>query len=273
MRTSPNIKSILVGVDFSDYSNLVVREAKQLATDLKLPLSFVYTYENVNLYQDGVILDRARVSEIFEEKVKNQYGVDDKQKIFIKFGLAEKEILNVAHKMKNPLILVGHKGGHRIARFFIGSVAEKLAITTPYPLWIHRGEKVLRPKKILVPSDLTSRSEKTIGALKAIKGPLESDLEIYHVLNEPMPILDYQAWSAVEIALRDADDRKIKSFKKKHPALKVVRSRGGVAESIYQHSKKFDLIAIAPRSDLKNSFGRVTSKVVRTGNTPVLVIP
>ncbi len=268
-----NIKTLVVAVDLSDYSNLVVREAKQLSTELKLPLTYVFAYEDVNVYQDAVKLDKLKVAKIYEAKIRSQYGVEESHKVVVRFGRAEKEILAVAKKEKDPLILVGHKSGHVVARFFLGSVAEKLAATTPFPLWIHRGEKVLLPNRILVPSDLSPRSDKTINEIENFRQAFNSDMEIYHVLTEPFPILDYQAWAAVETAIKQADDRRIKSFKKKHPSLKFVRARGGVAESIEQHSKTFDLVAVSPRAKAKVSFGRVTGKIVRSGDTPILVLP
>lgn len=268
-----NIHTLVVGVDLSVYSNLVVREAKQLAMKLNLPLIYVFVYEDINLYKESVTIDRRKVIQLYEEKIRNRYGIEDSQKVVIRFGRAEKEILKAAKMTKNPLILVGHASGHHIARFFLGSVAEKLAATTTFPLWIHRGDKVLLPQKILIPSDLSKTSEKTIKEVQGFKKTFNSAIEIYHVLSDPLPILDYQAWAAVQTAVHEADEKKIKAFKKKHPTLKLVRSLGSIAESIGRHSKKFDLVALSPRAKAKVSFGRVTGKIVRSGNTPILVMP
>lgn len=267
------IKTLIVGVDLSEYSNLVVREANQLSMTLNVPLIYVFAYEAVDLYQDSLGLDKPMVAEIYKDKIRSQYDLDEKQKILVRFGRAEKEILAVAKKEKNPLILVGHKGGHIVERFFLGSVAEKLAATTQFPLWIHRGEKVLLPKNILIPSDLSTRSDKTIDNVENFKKAFKSNVEIFHVLIEPFPILNYQAWAAVESSMKKADEKRINNFKKKHPSLKLVRARGGIVDSIQKHSKKFDIVALSPRAKSKVSFGRVTSKVVRSGETPILIIP
>lgn len=270
---SKNCKSLLVGVDFSEYSKLVVREAKQLSTGLKLPLSFIFAYEDSDVYRDGLKLDKSAIAKSYEDKIRSTYGVEEDQTIYIKFGKPSREILKVAKKMNSPLILVGHKSGHMIERFFLGSVAEQLAATTPFPLWIHRGEKVILPKKILIRSDLSYRSEKTIQGVRKIHKTFKSDVEIFHVVKEPFPVLDYAAWAAVEKALQDEDERRVKQFMKKHPNMKVVKARGGVVESIRSHSKKFDLVAISPRSKEKVKFGQVTGKIVRSGDIPVLVVP
>ena len=80
-------------------------------------------------------------------------------------------------------------------------------------------------------------------------------------------------WAAIEEAVIKVDDKKILEFKKKYPTLKVVRARGHVAESILEHSKKFDLIVITAKPKTKASLGRVAGKVVRSGDVPILIIP
>ncbi|MFN8943629.1 MAG: universal stress protein [Pseudobdellovibrionaceae bacterium] len=270
---SSSIKTLVVGVDFSEYSDLVSRQAKQLAIQMDLPVVYVFVYEEIDLTHKSIPLDRNEVTQIYEVKLRSHYELDPQQKVLVRFGRAEKELLKVASKEKNPLILVGHQSGHSIARFFLGSVAENLAVTTTFPLWIHRGDQVVRPRKILIPSDLSTRSDKTIQQVRGLKKAFEFEIEIYHVLNQPLPILDYKVWAAVEKALQEADQKKIENFKKKHPSLKLIKSRGGIAESIEEHSKKFDLIALSPRTKTKASFGRVTGKIVRSGSRPVLVLP
>lgn len=270
-----NIKTVVVGVDFSDYSKIVVREAKQLAAQLKLPLVYAFVYEDFTLYADTVTLNKAKIKKMYEEKVRRVYGVDEKSKIAIRFGHPSQEILAVAKKEKNPMIVIGHKGGHAIARFFLGSVAEKLASTTKYPLWIHRGEKVRMPNNILIPSDLSKRSDKTINEVNGLQKVFNSNIEVYHVFEEPMPILDYANWSSIYGHIISEDTKKLNAFKEKYPALKTVREQGSVVYHINRRAEKFDVIAISPHEKIKDriAFGRVTGKIIRSGDKPVLVLP
>ncbi|OYZ13443.1 MAG: hypothetical protein B7Y39_17640 [Bdellovibrio sp. 28-41-41] len=269
------ISSLVVGVDFSEYSKLVAREAKQLAEKLQLSLVYVFSYEDGHLYKYYALPDRYAVMDQFQTKVRNYYNLDYSPKIVIRFGRADKEIIAVAKKERNPMIIVGHKSGHSIAKFFLGSVAESLASISPFPLWIHRGNKVKLPKKILIPSDLSERSEKTISEVKNLKKTFHSDFEVYHVLQPPSPLLDYEIWSTLNNEIKDDDDQKIRAFKKKYPKLKTVRARGPVIDTINSRSKRFDLIAITPhsRAESRNAFGGVSSKIVRSGETPVLIVP
>lgn len=269
------INTLVVGVDLSEYSRLVVKEAKQLSEKFKFPLVFVFSYEDAYPYKDFITLDRNSIIKTYESKIRTDYNLDESHKVTIRFGRAEKEIIAVAKKEKNPMIVVGHKSGHFIAKFFLGSVAETLASTSPFPIWIHRGNKVMLPKKILIPSDLSQRSEKTISEVKNLKVAFHSDIEIYHVLQEPFPLLDYQAWSTVYNEMKEADDKKVRIFKKRHPKLKTVRARGPIIDNINDRSKNFDLIAITPhdRTKSRSAFGSVSAKIVRSGETPVLIIP
>lgn len=269
------IKSLVVGVDFSDYSKIVVSEARELALKLKADIVYVFSYENENVYEEMLMVDRVKVAKLYKEKIRRFYRVTEDEKIVVRLGSPAKEIMNIAKKEKKPMIMVGHKSGHVISRFFLGSIAEKLAATTKFPLWIHRGNKVVLPKKVLVPSDLTDRTVKTVSELSDFKKSFKSNLELYHVLEEPIPILDYEAWTTVYSQMMKSEQKKLENFKKKYPALKVTRAQGNIIDSIKNHSDKFDIIAISPHENPKQraTFGRVTAKIVRSGDKPILIVP
>lgn len=269
------IETLVVGIDFSDYSKLVVREAKQLAKESKLPLIFIHSNEDGQLYKYYAKPDLFHMVDILESKARDIYNLDPSDQIVIRFGRPDKEILAFAKKLENPMIIVGHKSGHTIAKFFLGSVAENLAAASPYPLWIHRGTKVQMPRKILIPSDLSERTKNTVEDIKCLKKTFHSQFEIYHVLPHPTPILNYKLWSVLnKVALKD-DNLKIQAFKRKFPNFKTVRARGPVIDTINQRSKSFDLIAITPHSRkyAHNAFEGISSKIVRSGETPVLILP
>ncbi len=270
---STSLKNLVVGVDLSDYSKLVVQQATLLSESLKLSLVFVYCYEDAANYSDSLILDPYKIERIYETKVRHFYELKTNHKVFVRFGHADKELIAVAKKQKSPMIMVGHKGNQTIARFFLGSVAEKLAGSSPFPVWIHRGDKSLLPKKILVPTDLSAQSDRTILRVSMLQKSLNSEVQIYHVLTEPVPILDYQAWAMMVDAMKKADDKKLRAFQKKHPSLNVSRSQGPIVDCIQRQARNFDLIALAPRQKSKMLFGRVSGKVIRSGDTPVLIVP
>lgn len=267
--------ALVVGVDFSEYSKIVVSEAKQLAEKLKLTLTYVYSCEEDFFYKKQPLPDRYMIVDNFQTRVRNFYDLDIFQKIVIRFGRADKEIIAVAKKELSPIIVVGHKSGHAIAKFFLGSVAENLASSSPFPLWIHRGNRVKLPKKILIPSDLSERSEKTILDVRNFRQTLNSKFEILHVLPHPTPLLDYTLWSTLNEQMKNEDNKKIIRFKKKYPKLQTFRVRGPIIDKINSRSKSFDLIAISPDTKTKsgNRFHGITSKIVQSGDTPILILP
>ena len=267
------LQTVVAGVDFSDYSQLVVQQAQLLAKELHLSMVVVFCYEDFTNYSDDLILDPEKLARLYEEKVRRHYHLTVDHKVVVRFGRPHEELIAVAKKQKDPLILIGHRGHHAVARFFLGSVAEKLSVTTDIPVWIHRGEKTVLPHKILVPSDLSAHSEKAIAGIETLQKALKSEMEIYHVLTEPVPILDYQAWSMIVESMKKADDQKLREFEKKHPKMHVTRSQGPVAACIENHSQGFDLLALSPQHKSKFVFGRISSKVIRSGDTPVLIVP
>lgn len=266
-----NIKNLIVGVDLSDYSKVVAREAQELSQKMKIPLTTVFVCPI-----DWAVHDyRKELVEEFTVKMKVMYNLDEDTQTIVKFGKTDKEIISVAKNFSAPMIMIGYKGFSAIERMFLGSTAEKIAQTSPYPVWIHRGYKTVLPKKILVPSDLSDRSDQTVSGVETLARPFNGKFEIYHVWEEPQPLLGYSAWKLVYEQLKKDEEQKLKNFKRKYPAIKTSKTVGDVVGNIQEHSKKFDVIAISP-SRTKNSFpffGSVNAKLVRNGEKPILVCP
>lgn len=265
-------KSIVVGVDLSDYSVHVARQAKLLSSALGLPVVYVLVYEDVNHFE-GVNPEASRITERLKTKARSRYGLGGNANIQVRFGRAEKEILEVAKSQKSPLIMVGHRSTGRVAHFFLGSVADKLASHSPFPVWIHRGEKPKLPLRILVPSDLTRRTDKALKLLDAFRRDFDAKIEVFHVVGEPFPILDYPTWKLLEKEMLAAAERKMRAFERNRPFVRVGLARGAVAAGIRQRSSEFDLIAVTPARKPKSAFGRVTGRLVRSSDKPVLVVP
>jgi nucleotide-binding universal stress UspA family protein len=269
-----DIKSLVVGVDLSDYSKVVVREARQIASKMKLPIVFVYVFQELSFYENFLPTTTLEIVKDLEKEVRSKYSVNVDESVVVKLGAPSNQILEVAKKNKNPLILVGHRGHNPVVSFFLGSTAEKLALMSSYPVWIHRGRKVKLPKKILVPFDFSLQTEKTMKAMAIFKKSFNASIETFHVFQDPLPLLNMKLWSIVYREMKAEDDKGLLKFQKKYPSLKVVRSTGEVTDKIQQRSKAFDLIALSPKPQKgSRAFGRVTAKLVRSGNKPVLIIP
>lgn len=133
--------NILVPLDGSKQSEKALLHACQMAKIYESHLTLLYVVEKslpINL------LDRKEYLKIlrkFGNKVlvrakalATQKGIDSK--IILKEGNITNEIIKLAKKEKSNLIIVGSKGLGATARFFLGSVSNKLANNSPCSILI-----------------------------------------------------------------------------------------------------------------------------------------
>lgn len=275
--SKPKIKNLIVCVDLSNYSRVVVREAKELSHKLKIVATYIYVFQDATIFDETFNLKKREVSKYYEKEIRRKYSLNSNENIIICYGKPYEEIITVAKRFADPMILAGHRGHNVFVRFFLGSTAERLALNSPFPVWIHRGNTTVIPKKILVPCDLNDRNHPIIPQINSLKRTFKASIEFFYVIPEPIPMsfLDIQAYSVMYDLTMKAESNKVRSFKKRQPGLKTVHALGSVVFRIQERSKSFDLIALSPRYHKKSVpfFGSVTTKLLRSGNKPILIIP
>lgn len=271
-------QTIVVGVDFSPYSKIVVKQALALALEQKAETVFVHTFSNLALTTGEVYIDidKEFIKPLTKEVISfyKLKEIAPNSKIVVSLGKASDEIIALARRTQAPLIVVGHKGkSTSFGRFFIGSTAEQLALHSPYPVWIHRGNSVRHPQKILLPCDFTKRTSASLDLAKAFNGSSKSKFEFFHVVQPPVPILDAAQYKLMRQKLERHEAAHQQQFHDRFPEVPLVKKSGEPAPLIARESKKFDLIAMAPhsREGIFSGFGSVTTKVVRQGSTPILI--
>lgn len=265
-------KHIVVGVDLSSYSRVVVKEAQVLASEMRLPIKYVHVFDYFQTLGDTIQEFEGNV----RKKIVKSYNLQPNADIVLRLGDPAQQLIDVAQEAEQlPLIIVGYKGYSRISQFFLGSTAEKVATLSPFPVWIHRGKRTVLPKKVLIPSDFSERTDTILHRIESFEKRFNTDVELFHVIPQPIPVLDYPAYSAVDKRLHEEDDKLFAAFKSNHPQVKTVRSQGNVIDRIEKRSKKFNLIALSPRekSNLIPLLGRTATKLVRTSQKPVLICP
>ncbi len=269
------IKNLIVGVDLSNYSKVVAREAKELSEKLKIPATFVYVFQDIAIFDEAFKFKKPELSKHYEKEFRRKYSLSKNDNVIVRYGRPYEEIIATAKNFEDPMIIAGHRGYNSFVRFFLGSTVERLALVSPFPVWIHRGKAVVVPKKILIPCDLSARSHHTISEIGPLKSALKASTEFFYVMPEPMPVLDYQTYSIIHEQLMKIETRKVRSFRKKHPGLKTVKALSGAVYKIQERAKNFDLIALSPKNHKKSVpfFGSVTTKLLRSGDKPILVIP
>ncbi len=128
--------NILVPLDGSDYSKKALLQACDMAKNYQANLILVYVVDkspSLNLLDKNEYLKMLRK---FGEKVLHKGKETAKTKgmdvtTIMKEGNITNEIVKLAKNKKCNLIIVGSKGLGATARFFLGSVSNKLANNSP----------------------------------------------------------------------------------------------------------------------------------------------
>lgn len=146
------MKKALVAIDQSDFSQDLIafsfNYAKSMDID-QLDFIHVMTYQDMNI--PGYMDYSARLD---EEKIKkdiagmigkglSESGINSiPYELIITAGTPYAEIVETAERNSYELILIGHRGLSNVERFFIGSVAAKVARHAPCDVLVHRPKNV-----------------------------------------------------------------------------------------------------------------------------------
>jgi len=132
---------ILVPLDGSKYSEKALLHACDMAKNYQSRLILLYVVEKsipINLLDRKEYLGILRKygSKVLTKgkEITTKQGVDSK--IVMKEGNVANEIVKLAKKEQCNLIVVGSKGLGTTARFFLGSVSNKLANNSPCSILI-----------------------------------------------------------------------------------------------------------------------------------------
>lgn len=276
MKNAGRMKNIVVGVDFSPYSKIVVKQARTLARKKKAKLTFVCVLDDPFLSGSQHVKAAQNIIMETKEQVEKFYKLQGSENLEMRVGTPYEEIISVGSKLPNPLIVVGYRGNSSmVSRYLLGTTAERLALNSPYPVWIHRSEKTSNMNKIFVPCDLSERTDRTLEGVKKLGFEL-SDINLHHVFKLPMPVLDYGTWTTVYDSMNEQNQKQKLEFEKKHAPLSITEtSATDISSELSRRSKSFDVVALTPRPNktVFSNFGRVTSRLIRTSQAPVLILP
>ena len=269
-------KTIIVGVDFSPYSKIVVSQAKLLSKLWKARLVLVHAIHDPVEYSPSLYMSFPNLisEKSYEERILKFYGITQASaKVLARRGTPAALLVATAGKFSKPLIMAGHKGQSKIVDFFFGSTAQMLALSSGIPVWIHRGSKVDDPKRILIPHDLSESANHSIDIVKqlALTSPL--NYEVFFVKERAFPVLDYKTYMDFDARLVKQSRLKIGNLLKSYPHLPFVAANGEVTEKIVKRTEKFDLLLMTHHNPPKYFSKRETAELLRRIKTPMLVTP
>ncbi len=284
MKNSPTdpFQTILVGVDFSEYSKIVVKQAQKLAEQFQSKLVIVHAASMISYAMTPDIYIPVQITKQDLRRLQGslekfyRLKASEKVEFLVREGLPTKVLSAAARKHASPLIVIGSQGKGAISRFILGSQAEKIALEAPCPVWVHRGDKIVPLQKVLVPTDLSSKSRNLMNLFERWSENLGLQPKYVFVRPEILPLMEDSSFSTMKSAdARDEAERALQKFRLKGPDVPTESVSGrSPSTRISDLGKKYDVIAMNPHSHPHSfhSFGQVTSKVIRSATNPVLVV-
>jgi len=145
-------RHILVPIDFSDESAVAVDHAVRIAlmTSRYITLLHVVEVRTSEINPTGLVgIERilANLDEVARqarERLQSaaarprERGV--KCSVSVRMGIPYKEILDEVETTSPDLVVVGHKGASRLARFLLGTTAERVVRYATCSVLVSRGE-------------------------------------------------------------------------------------------------------------------------------------
>ncbi len=299
-------RSILVPLDGSSFAEQALPWAELIAQGCDSTLNLVtghrlYAFEDYSCawapYDAAQDAQFRQKEQQYLAAVATQKMTLERDRVLTRVtdGLAADAILAGVRGTQADLIVMTTHGQGPLSRAFLGSVADEVIRRAPVPVLLIRPDSTTLPSKpcvssIMVPLDGSSFAEQIIPTVIGLAGKLNASCHLCSVVQPDTSVVTRR-----EAGLEEGLNRTV-------PECGVDQAQAyltGVAERFGQHSvqatsrvveghyvanaivaeaqnAKCELIALAThgRSGVKRLvLGSVADKVIRTANTPVLVLP
>lgn len=290
-------KTILIPVDFSDYSMKACQIGFNIAKNAKsevvllhvyftpmyassLPYGDVFSYqfpddENIKNILQKVHSDLNKLSDKIKEKINSKEFPDIKYSCILREGIPEEEILRYAKDSQPLLIVMGTRGKNQKDIDLIGSVTAEVIDRSRTPvLAIPENTSLIDfivAKRVAFITTFDQRDLISFDAFITSIKPFRFSVSLIH-LSEEKNTKD--AWDEIKLA-------GIKEyFQKQYPNLEIqydVVLNDNFLNSLDQYIKEHKIDIIALTSYKRNIFSRlfnpgIARKMIFHSDTPLLVI-
>ena len=137
----PQIRSIMVPVDFSSYSNQAVNYAAMIAKKFKTGIMLMHVIDSLSYSVTDTlkVIEHRRALEtiagtLLDNLRKQLRGKNLKVKTYLVSGTPYREILKKTQLEKVDLIVMGTHGRTGMEHLLLGSVAERVVRLSPCPV-------------------------------------------------------------------------------------------------------------------------------------------
>jgi len=298
-------KKILVPLDGSELAEVALPYAEELAGGLGSEIALIYVLTSIN----GATKEQCHhLHEFYMQKIveSTKYSIkrnfsnsaekEIKVESVILTGDPAEQIINYADKEDASLIIMATHGRSGITYWALGSVADKVARATKQPVALIRSKGVppdLHEEgilhKMLVPLDGSKDSEAVIPYVEKIAAKLGIEVILTQMVAQAYHVYAGGGGGVTEIPYTVEEMEPLKASAEDY--LKKVTDElqekgitvntqvrfGAVADEIIKLADEIgvDLVTMSThgRSGISRwAFGSVTDRVMRSGNTPVMVV-
>lgn len=204
--------TILVGIDFSEHSELARRHAVAVARRLgrEITLCHAISVPDHASARDwiGIAFDRAQ-RELEELRVRTEREGVRAHKAFVNQH-PDVAVAAAARELDCELVVVGTHGRTGVARFFLGSVAERTVRAARCDALVARGPTPDRGyRRVLVPTDFSAAADAALArAIELVAD--DGVVELYHAWGvEATDLIPVAELTAATQMLQDIDDNAV----------------------------------------------------------------
>lgn len=149
------MKRVLIALDYSEATNLVVKKGSELAKAFGAEITLVHvlsevtyysslnyspiigfdSFSNMDVVQTSAVEDLKNATQQFLEKIKEQEGLDNAD-VEIREGDFADEILQTAKETDADIVVLGSHSRRGIDKILMGSVAQKVLHKSEIPIYI-----------------------------------------------------------------------------------------------------------------------------------------
>jgi nucleotide-binding universal stress UspA family protein len=297
------IKKILVAVDFSDESEVAVHQALGVARHVGASLTLLHVGSVLEKPEGIPPSMHSTVAEYL--RVVDQYLAEDRRKLedmrerlsgqgvevshMVIDGIPDKGICKAAQEVGADLVVTGSHGRTGVKRFFLGSVAERVARMAGTSVMVTRPAKDTAGgyRRVLVATDFSDLSERAleVGIALAAAGGVVDVLHCWYL--PPMSYPYYaptKAASDLVASIRDSitagNESTGKELLARHGGDRVLnfhQVESAPAQGIQEWLEKYeyDLVVTGShgrRGAARLLLGSVAEKTVRHAPCSVLVV-
>ncbi|SNZ07064.1 Nucleotide-binding universal stress protein, UspA family [Persephonella hydrogeniphila] len=291
-----HFEKILVGVDFSDISQQVIKSAVFLAKIFNSEIKLVHVVENTIFPAAFDDLEPFVDPEEFKKIVQTVEEIAEKSseelekiakdisgKEGIKVGFAvhtgdiAEEILEISEQGNFDLIVIGAHKKALVESLLLGNEAEKIVNKARTSVLVVKGKPVENPQKILCGYDFLPNSIEALETAKEIAKKTGAEIDIVHADTEEgfahfSHIYETVFQKKVNMLKELVNKLEKEGIKADFEIIKMEPSKA-ILEAVKDFGSELIVVGKRQRKDIKRFFlGTIAMKVVKNASVPVLIV-